>query len=80
MKTYKRGKGELNEATNVVVYLMRRLWHDSLKEIGSNFQMVKYSSVSSIIERMKKKLSKDRNLKKRMEKVSAHIYKSQEQT
>jgi len=77
---YKTKRGELNEARNVAVFLMRRLRHDSLKEIGSHFHMVKYSSVSSIIERMEKQLSEDRNLKKRVGKVSAHISKSQEQT
>ena len=40
-----------------------RLRHDSVKEIGSHFQMEKYSFVSSIIERMEKQLLEDRNLK-----------------
>jgi len=77
---YKTKKGELNKARNVAVFLMRRLRHDSLKEIGSHFHRVTYSSVSSIIERMEKQLSEDRNLKKRVGKESAHISKSQEQT
>jgi hypothetical protein len=76
----KTKRGELNEARNVAVYLMRKLRHDSLKEIGSHFHIVKYSSVSSIIERMEKQLSVDSNLKKRVGKVSAYISKSQEQT
>jgi len=77
---YKSKRGEFNEARNVAVFLMRRLRYDSLKEIGSYFQMLKYSSVSSSIERMKKQLSEDRNLKKRVRKLSAQIFKSQEQT
>ncbi len=76
---YKSKRGEFNEAINVAVFLMRRLRHDSLKEIGSHFQMGKYSSISSIIERMEKQLFEDRNLKKRMEKLSAQISKSQVQ-
>ena len=79
-KLYKTKRGELNEARNVAVYLMRRLRHDSLKVIGSHFHIIKYSSVSSIIERMEKQLSEDRNLKKRVGKLSSHISKSQEQT
>ncbi len=60
---YKSKRGEFTEAINVAVFLMRRLRHDSLKEIGSHFQMGKYSSISSIIERMEKQLFEDRNLK-----------------
>jgi hypothetical protein len=42
---------------------MRRLRHDSVKEIDSHFQMEKHRSVNSIIARMEKQLSEDRNLK-----------------
>jgi REP element-mobilizing transposase RayT len=76
----KSRKGVFNEPRNVAIYLMRRLRGDSLVEIGKIFQMKKYSSVSSIIERLKAQMAKDRNLRKRVKKLESQIIKSQEQT
>ena len=76
----KSRKGVFNEPRNVAIYLMRRLRGDSLVEIGKIFQMKKYSSVSSIIERLKAQIAKDRNLRKRVQKLESKISKSQEQT
>ena len=59
--------------------LTRRLRHDSLLEIGTQFQIKKYSSVSSIVERMKDRIGTDRKVKKRIDELCALI-KSQEQT
>jgi len=73
-------RGEFNEPRNVAILLTRRLTRNSLKEIGLQFGMEKYSSISSIIERMKKRVLKDRNLKKRMDRVADGVNKSQEQT
>jgi hypothetical protein len=42
--------------------------------------MEKYSSVSSIIERTKRRMLKDRNFKKRADRVANMVNKSQEQT
>jgi hypothetical protein len=42
--------------------------------------MEKYSSVSSVIERMKKELERDRHLKERINEISDMVLKSQEQT
>ena len=50
------------------------------KEIGRQFHMEKHSSISSIIERMKKQMLEDRNLKKRVDRVTDGASKSQEQT
>jgi len=54
--------------------------HDSLNEIGREFKMQKYSSISSVIERLKKQMLTDRNLKKRIERVADRVNKSQGQT
>ena len=77
---YKSQRGIFNEPKNVCIYLMHRLRRDRLKQIGEQFQMEKYSSVSSVIERMKKELNKDRKLKTRMREISELVLKSQEQT
>jgi len=76
----KSRKGVFNEPRNVAIYLMRRLRGDSLIEISKIFEMKKYSSVSSIIERLKAQMAKDRSLRKRVLKLESQITKSQEQT
>jgi len=73
-------RGDFNEPRNVAIYLTRRLRGDSLKEIGEQFQMDKYSSVSSGIERMKALIAKDQRLRSRVEKLVLMLAKSQEQT
>ena len=48
--------------------------------IGEQLKMHKYSSVSSVIERMKQLIAEDRNLGERIEKLILLLNKSQEQT
>jgi len=73
-------RGVVNEPRNVAIYLTRRLTGDSLKRIADQYQILKYSSVSSIIERMKAMIAADRILGKRIEELYPLIAKSQEQT
>ena len=77
---YRSRRGQFNEPRNVAIFLTRKLRRDSLKEISHQFHMEKYSSISSIIERMKKQMSADRNLQKRVDRVADGVSKSQEQT
>jgi len=51
----------------VAIYLNRRLRGDSLKQVAEQFQVKKYSSVSSVIERMKAAIKNDRRLRGRIE-------------
>ena len=60
-------RGVFNEPRNVAIYLTRRLRGDSLKQIGEQFQVRKYSSVSSVIERMNTAITMDRKLRGRVE-------------
>ncbi len=62
-------RGVTNEARNVAIYLTRLLRRDSLKEIGKEFKVSNYSSVSSIIEKMKVGLVSNKKLKKQVDKV-----------
>ena len=73
-------RGNFNEPRCVAIYLMRKLRRDRLKEIGKVFEMEKYSSVSSIIERLKTRMQNDLKLKMRVNKVEEQLTKSQEQT
>ena len=53
-----------------------------LKECSEmwNIRVAAYCSISSIIERMKKQMLADRNLKKRVDRVAEGASKSQKQT
>ena len=73
-------RGIANEPRKMAIYLMRHLRGDSLEEIGREFKIAKYSSVSSVLERMKAMIAKDRKLKKRVVALKEEINMSQEQT
>jgi len=73
-------RGAANEPRNMAIYLMRHLRGDSLEEIGREFKIAKYSSVSSVIERIKAMIAKDRKLRKRVVELKEEINMSQEQT
>jgi REP element-mobilizing transposase RayT len=73
-------RGSLNEPRNVAIYLCRRLRGDTLRTIAQHFGMSKYSSVSSVIERMKAEVSQNGKLKRQVEELISFIEKSQEQT
>ena len=70
-------RGTFNEARNVAIYLTRRLRGDKLGEICKEFHMKRYSSASSVIERIKTQISKDKRLRKRVEKLKLILIKSQ---
>jgi hypothetical protein len=74
----RRGHG--NEARNVAIYLARRLRGDRLKEIGEAFGIGRYSTVSSVVERMKVRMGRDELLRKKVDHLISSILMSQEQT
>ncbi len=73
-------RGVFNEPRNMAIYLTRQLRGDTLKQIGFDFQISKYSSVSSTIERTKKWIAKDKKIRKKVNKLVLMLIKSQEQT
>lgn len=66
-------RGVTNEARNTAIYLTRLLRRDSLKEIGKEFKIFNYSSVSSIIKKMKVEIISSKKLKK-VEKIRKDLY------
>ena len=58
---------------------MRQLMGNKLEEIGREFGINNYSSVSTVIERTRKKAITDRKLRKRIEKLKLDLKVSQEQ-
>jgi putative transposase len=72
----KKRRGKINEARDVAIYLTRKLRRDTLKEIGEQFEIFNESTVSSVIERMKKKLTGDRKFALRLDQFAESIVKS----
>ena len=70
-------RGISNEPRNVAIYLLRTLRGDNLEEIGRDFNINRFSSASSVVERMKGRVSKNRQLKKRVEEIKNAIHMSQ---
>ena len=59
----------INEPRNVAIFLIRRLRGEKLEEIGRQFGIAKYSSVNSVIKKMKRDISADRRLKGRVKNI-----------
>ncbi len=72
-------RGVLNEPRNVAMFLIRRLRGEKLEEIGRQFGISKYSSVSSAIGKMKRDISADRKLRVRVKNIERTLYNSQQQ-
>ncbi|MDY7035172.1 MAG: helix-turn-helix domain-containing protein, partial [Thermodesulfobacteriota bacterium] len=69
-----------NEPRNVVVYLARYLRNDTLKAVGEKFGIEKYSTVSSIVEKVKSEKESEKGFKKRVQILAEQIINSQWQT
>jgi len=69
-------RGQINEPRNVAMYLMRNLRGDRLSAICKEFGLKKDSSAGSIVDRVKKQLIKDKDLKNRVAGIKQMIIKS----
>ncbi len=70
-------RGRENEPRNVTIYLIRKLKGERLLETGKEFNLIKHSSVSSILERVKMRLKEERAFRKRLLEIEEIILKSQ---
>ncbi|MFC1824951.1 transposase [Thermodesulfobacteriota bacterium] len=77
---YVSRRGYFNEPRNVAVFLTRYLRNDPLKQVGKQFGIEKYSTVSSIVERVKYEMKVDKGLKKRVINLADKVTKSLRQT
>ncbi|MCJ7833101.1 MAG: transposase [Deltaproteobacteria bacterium] len=73
-------RGVFNEPRNMAIYLTRQLRGDSLRQIGIDFRLNNYSSVSSAIERTKRRIAENRKLRAKLKKFLSQLSKSQKQT
>jgi putative transposase len=62
-------RGMSNDARNVAIYLARRLSGQTLATIGGAFGLEHYSSVSSVVSRMKQRIANDRRLRRKVEAI-----------
>ena len=69
-------RGLLNEPRNVAMYLMRHVRGDRLSAICKEFGLKKDSSVGSIVDRVKKQMIKDKQLRTKVAKIKKTINKS----
>lgn len=70
-------RGQVNEPRSVAIYLSRKRSGLSLQDIGSQFNIAKYSSVSSIVCRTEQQLLRDRKFSKKVETILDRLDKSQ---
>jgi chromosomal replication initiation ATPase DnaA len=75
MNRVRRGAGLFVEKR--VLYLIRTMRSEPLMKIGADFELNRYSSVSSVVMRVKTKLRKDRKFKERLAKIENNILKGQ---
>ena len=70
-------RGRENEPRDVAMYLIRTLRSEPLMKVGAGFGLHRYSSVSSVVTRIKNRLQKDKQFKKRLTLIEKDILKGQ---
>jgi len=70
-------RGISNEPRNATIYLPWSLRGDNLEKIGREFNITRFSSVSSVVERMRVKMSGDRQLRNCVEEIKSVLQMSQ---
>ncbi|HHD56818.1 MAG TPA: hypothetical protein ENK89_03970 [Desulfobulbaceae bacterium] len=70
-------RGKENQARDVAVYLVRNLCRMTLPEVGQKFGIKNYSSVSSIVQRMKSRMEADKRKAKESRKLLEKVNKGQ---
>jgi len=76
----KSRRGRFNEAKSMAIYLARMLRKDTLMDIGPEFGLCSYSSVSSVLQGMRKQLQKNRKMQKRYEDLKKALNIGQTET
>ena len=77
---HKTQRGVRNEPRDVAIYLARMLRQEGLQSIGKNFGLSNYSSVSTVVERVKSKIDKDLKFRSQVEEIKHNIEISQPKT
>ena len=62
-------RGQVNEPRNVAIYFGRVLCNCTLKELGQEFGMTGYSPAGSAVERVKRKISENKQFEQKINKI-----------
>jgi chromosomal replication initiation ATPase DnaA len=73
-------RGTENLPRDVAIYLVRHHSRDTLASIARHFEISNYSTVSSVVERIKARKDKDRSLQNHLLKIGRKFTKGQRQT
>jgi chromosomal replication initiation ATPase DnaA len=73
-------RGVENEPRDLAIYLIRSMGAGYLMTIGAEIGLNRYSSVSSVVMRVKTKLQKDRKFKERIAHIESMVLKGQTKT
>lgn len=73
-------RGMENEARDMAIYLLRVVCGEPLLEIGAKFGMTRYSSVSSAVDRIRKKLTINDGVMRRLDNMVVLVQKYQTET
>ncbi|NCD26487.1 MAG: transposase, partial [Deltaproteobacteria bacterium] len=73
-------RGATNEPRDVTMHLLRTLCGQPLQQIAQSLSVRTYSTVSTTLTRVAKRLAQDEAFKKRVERVRALLKKSQNET
>ena len=76
----KSKRGTENVPRDIAVYLLRIYSKETLTEVGRYFNITNYSTVSSIIERVKTRKATDKAFANQLKKLEKNLGKSQRQT
>ncbi len=69
-------RGIENLPRDIAIYLVRLHSRETLAVVGQHFSISKYSTVSSVVERIKTRKDKDKNLRKHLEQITTLLNKS----
>jgi len=73
----RKQRGHWNEARNVAIYLGRTMGGYKLIKLGQHWRGLRYSSVSGIVYGVERSLSKDKQLRNRVDEIKNHILNRQ---
>ncbi|WP_228723246.1 REP-associated tyrosine transposase [Desulfosediminicola flagellatus] len=73
-------RGTANTARDNAIYLARRLCCKTLPNVGAAFGIANYSTVSSVIQRVKRRIEKDSTLVKELSIIERKVIKSQKRS
>ncbi|MCP4339497.1 MAG: transposase, partial [Desulfobulbaceae bacterium] len=73
-------RGTENLPRDIAIYLVRRFCCKTLPSVGKEFGITNYSTVSSVVQRVKVRYERDKYLLKEFEIIKKKITKGQKRT